>query len=54
MERNLVKAFVIVIAAAVGADILTHGNVAVALGNIGAGILRNSFQAAAGQNITGA
>lgn len=52
MERTINKAVILILGGAILADILTHGNVAVQLGKILAGIWRSSLQATAGQQIS--
>lgn len=52
MERTINKAVVLVLGGAILADILTHGDVAVKLGQIIAGIGKTALQATSGQKIT--
>lgn len=51
MERTINKGLVLVFGGAIVADILTHGQVAVQLGNIIGGIFKNALQATSGQQI---
>jgi hypothetical protein len=52
MERTINKAVVLVFGGAILADILTHGQVAVSLGNIFGGIVTSALQATSGQAIS--
>lgn len=52
MERTINKGIVLVLGGAILADILTHGEVAVKLGQILAGIFKAALQATSGQKIT--
>lgn len=52
MERTINKGVVLVLGGAILADILTHGDVAIALGKILGGIFKSALQATSGQKIT--
>ena len=51
MERTINKAVVLVVGGAILADILTHGQVAAQLAQIGADIIKTALQATSGQRI---
>jgi hypothetical protein len=51
LERDASKFLILALYGAIIADVLTHGSVAIAIGNIIGGIIRSSLAVAAGQKL---